>query len=126
MNTYPKKNMKAPPIRNIVRNNYKCSSSAIEKHILGALIKCREKLYDPKYRPQKTDMESKEKESNYKANLILNEIMNKQNPDYPKELQDLHVSVFYLTKGGGYQFWGNVQHYISVSFGDDTILVLLN
>lgn len=124
MNTFQKKSLKAPPIRNIVRNNYKCTSTVIENYILGALVKCREILYNPNFKPLKNDMTSKEKESNYKANLITNEIMN--NPNCPKELKELNCTVFFVTKGGGYQFWGNYKHYISVSFGDDTILILLN
>ena len=126
MNTapIPKKIVKAPVLRNIVRNNYKCQSQAIEKHILGALVKCRELLYNPNLKPNKSDAISKEKELNFKASIILNEIMN--SPNCPKELQDLNCTVFFLTKGGGYQFWGNYKHYISASFGDDTILILLN
>ena len=126
MNTISKKKIKSPIIRKFVLNNYKCDSPVIEKYILGALIKCRDKLYDPKYGPQKSDMETKEKEYNFKANLILNEIMNKQNAFYPKELQYLNCTVFFITKGGGYQFWGNFKYYISASFGDDTVLILLN
>ena len=61
---------------------------------------------------------------NFKASIILNEIMG--NPNCPKELQELNCTVFFITKGGGYQFWGNFKHYISVSFGNDTILILLN
>ena len=124
MKSLPKKNVKAPVLRNIVRNNYKCSSPAIEKHILGALVKCREILYNPNLKPVKTDTTSKEKELNFKASIILNEIMS--HPNCPKELQDLNCTVFFITKGGGYQFWGNFKHYISASFGDDTILILLN
>ena len=124
MKSLPKKNLKGPAIRNIVRNNYKCSSPAIEKYILGALVKCREILYNPNLKPVKTDSTSKEKELNFKATIILNEIMG--NPNCPKELQELNCTVFFITKGGGYQFWGNFKHYISVSFGDDTILILLN
>ena len=124
MKSLPKKNLKGPAIRNIVRNNYKCSSPAIEKYILGALLKCREILYNPNIKPVKTDSTSKEKELNFKATIILNEIMG--NPNCPKELQELNCTVFFITKGGGYQFWGNFKHYISVSFGDDTILILLN
>lgn len=115
---------KKPSLRNIVRNEYKCTSTVIEKYILGALVKCREKLYTNNMKPNKGDMISKEKESNYKANYILSEILN--NPNCPKELKELHCTVLYLTKGGGYQFWGNIKHYISVSFGDDTVLILLN
>jgi hypothetical protein len=117
----PTQNLKPP---NIITNNYKCYSLAIEKHVLGALVKCRQQLYNPNTKPTKGDMTSKEKEVNYKASLILNEIMN--SPNCPKELQDLNCTVFFLTKGGGYQFWGNYKHYISASFGDDTILILLN
>ena len=125
MNSLPKKTLKKPPTRDITRNNYKCSSPAIEKHILGALVKCREKLYNnPNFKPIKNDMTSKEKEYNFKASYIMNEIMS--SPNCPKELQDLHCTVFFLTKGGGYQFWGNYKHYVSVSFGDDTVLVILN
>ena len=124
MKSLPKKNLKGPAIRNIVRNNYKCSSPAIEKYILGALVKCREILYNPNLKPMKTDSTSKEKELNFKASIILNEIMG--NPNCPKELQELNCTVFFITKGGGYQFWGNFKHYISVSFGNDTILILLN
>ncbi len=125
MNSLPKKTLKKPPTRNITRDNYKCFSPAIEKHILGALVKCRENLYNnPNFKPIKNDMTSKEKEYNYKASYILNEIMS--SPNCPKELQDLHCTVFFLTKGGGYQFWGNYKHYVSVSFGDDTVLVILN
>ena len=115
---------KKPSLRNIVRNEYKCTSTVIEKYILGALVKCREKLYTNNLKLNKGDMISKEKESNYKANYILSEILN--NPNCPKELKELHCTVLYLTKGGGYQFWGNIKYYISVSFGDDTILILLN
>ena len=115
---------KKPSLRNIVRNEYKCTSSVIEKYILGAMVKVREKLYLMNLQPKKDDMTSKEKEINYKANFILSEIMN--NPNCPKELKDLNCTVIYLTKGGGYQFWGNFKHYISVSFGDDTVLILLN
>ena len=115
---------KKPSLRNIVRNKYKCTSTVIEKYILGAMVKCREKLYSMNLKPIKSDMVSKEKELNYKANYILSEILN--NPNCPKELKELHCTVLYLTKGGGYQLWGNFKHYISVSFGDDTILILLN
>ena len=115
---------KKPSVRNIIRNQYKCTSPVIEKYILGAMVKCREKLYSMDFNPNKGDLISKEKESNYKANYIKSEIMN--NPNCPKELKDLHCTVIYLTKGGGYQFWGNFKHYISVSFGDDTVLILLN
>ena len=114
---------KKTSMRNITRNEYKCSSPVIEKYILGAMVKCREKLYSTNIN-QYGGFISKEKESNYKADYILNEIM--KNPNCPKELKDLHCTVFYLTKGGGYQFWGNFKHYISVSFGDDTVLILLN
>ena len=124
MKSLPKKNLKAPVIRNIIRNNYKCSSPAIEKYILGALVKCREILYNPNLKPMKTDSTSKEKELNFKASIILNEIMG--NPNCPKELQELNCTVFFITKGGGYQFWGNFKHCVSVSFGNDTILILLN
>ena len=124
MKSLPKKNVKAPVLRNIVRNNYKCSSPEIEKYILGALVKCREILYNPNLKPVKTDSTSKEKELNFKASIILNEIIG--NPKCPKELQELNCTVFFITKGGGYQFWGNFKHYISVSFGNDTILILLN
>jgi hypothetical protein len=61
---------KKPSLRNIVRNEYKCTSTVIEKYILGALVKCREKLYTNNLKPNKGDMISKEKESNYKANYI--------------------------------------------------------
>ena len=115
---------KKPSLRNIVRNNYKCDSPVIEKYILGAMVKCREKLYLMDLKPKLGDLNTKEKETNYKANYILSEILN--NPNCPKELKELHCSVIYLTKGGGYQFWGNWKNYISVSFGDDTVLILLN
>ena len=115
---------KKPSLRNIVRNEYKCNSTVIEKYILGAMVKCREKLYSMNLQPNKSDMVTKEKELNYKANYILSEILN--NPNCPKELKELNCTVLYLTKGGGYQLWGNFKHYISVSFGDDTILILLN
>lgn len=124
MKSLQNKTTKAPTLRNIVRNNYKCQSQAIEKHILGALVKCREILYNPNIKPIKNDATSKEKEMNFKASIILNEIMS--SPNCPKELQELNCSVFFITKGGGYQFWGNFKHYISVSFGDDTVLILLN
>ena len=116
--------MKKSFVRNIIRNEYKCSSPVIEKYILGAMVKCREKLYSTNMNQKLDQFTSKEKESNFKADYILNEIM--KNPNCPKELKDLHCTVFYLTKGGGYQFWGNFKHYISVSFGDDTVLILLN
>ena len=115
---------KIPSKRNIICNKYKCSSPVIEKYILGALVKCREKLYSSNSNPKNSDLIPKEKESNYKANYILHDIIN--NPNCPKELKDLHCTVIYLTKGGGYQFWGNFRHYISVNFNDDTVLILLN
>ena len=124
MSTLTKKPLKAPPVKSYILNNYKCSSTAIEKHVLGALVKCRAILYNPNVKPSKNDTTSKEKELNYKAKIILDEIMS--SPNCPKELQDLNCTVFFLTKGGGYQFWGNYKHYISVSFGDDTILILFN
>ena len=124
MNTIPKKTLKAPPLRPFIINKYNCPSSAVEKHVLGALVKCRGILYNPNFKPTKADITSKEKEINYKANLILNEIMS--GPNCPKELQDLNCTVFFLTKGGGYQFWGNCKYYLSVSLGDDTILILFN
>ena len=124
VSTLPKKTLKTPPLRSFIRNHYDCSSVAIEKHVLGALVKCREILYNPNIKPTKNDIISKEKEVNYKANIILNEIMN--SPNCPKELQDLNCTVFFLTKGGGYQFWGNIKYYISVSFGDDRILIIFN
>ena len=124
MNFIPKKTLKNPPQRNITLNNYKCSQ-AIEKHILGALIRCRNNLYNnPNLKPSKNDTASKERGLNFKASYIVNEIMS--GPNCPNELQGLNCTVFFLTKGGGYQFWGNYKHYVSVSFGDDTILILLN
>ena len=36
---------KKTSMRNITRNEYKCSSPVIEKYILGAMVKCRGKLY---------------------------------------------------------------------------------
>ena len=119
-----KNTIKKPVLRNIVRNHYICNSQVIEKYILGALVKCREEIYDPKLKPTKIDTVSKEDEQNFKASKILNQIMN--NPNCPKELKELTCTVFFLTKGGGYQFWGNFKHYISVSFGDDTVLIILN
>ena len=98
MSTLPKKTLKTPPLKSFIRNKYKCSSIAIENHVLGALVKCREFLYDPKIKPTKDDIISKEKELNYKATKILNEIMS--SPNCPKELQDLNCTVFFLTKGG--------------------------
>ena len=53
MKSLQNKTTKAPTLRNIVRNNYKCQSQAIEKHILGALVKCREILYNPNIKPIK-------------------------------------------------------------------------
>ena len=124
MNTIPRKTLKAPPLRPFIINKYNCPSSAVEKHVLGALVKCRGILYNPNFKPTKADITSKEKEINYKTNFILNEIMS--GPNCPKELQDLNCTVFFLTKGGGYQFWGNCKYYLSVSLGDDTILIIFN
>ena len=111
-------------LKNININEVKCTSTIIEKYILGALIKCRDELYIMDLKQKKEDFKIKEKESNFKANYILKEILN--NPICPQEIKDLNCTVLFLTKGGGYQFWGNVKHYISVSFGDDTVLILLN
>ena len=47
---------KKPSLRNIVRNEYKCTSTVIEKYILGALVKCREKLYTNNMKHNKGDM----------------------------------------------------------------------
>ena len=124
MNTVPIPKNKKIPLRNIIVNKYKGDSPAIEKHILGALVKVRDQLYSSNPKLPKKDLTSKEKENNAKAQLIINEIMSSSK--CPKELQDLNCTVFFLSKGGGYQFWGNVKHYLSVSFGDDTILILLN
>ena len=124
MKSLPRRNLKQPPIRNIILHKYEGNSQAIEKHILGALVKCRDILYNPNFKPDKGDSASKEKIANYKASRIISEIMNC--PNCPKELQDLNCTVFFITKGGGYQFWGNYKHYVSASFGDDTILILLN
>ena len=85
---------KKPSVRNIIRNGYKCTSPVIEKYILGAMVKCREKLYSKDLYPKKSDLISKESEINYKANYIKNEILN--NPNCPKELKDLHCTVIYL------------------------------
>ena len=119
-----KKVGKKPLLKNININEVKCTSTIIEKYILGALIKCRDELYIMDLKQKKEDFKIKEKESNFKANYILKEILN--NPICPQEIKDLNCTVLFLTKGGGYQFWGNVKHYISVSFGDDTVLILLN
>ena len=119
-----KKISKKPLLKNININEVKCTSTIIEKYILGALIKCRDELYVMDLKQKKEDFKIKEKESNFKANYILKEILN--NPICPQEIKDLNCTVLFLTKGGGYQFWGNVKHYISVSFGDDTVLILLN
>ena len=119
-----KKIGKKPLLKNININEVKCTSTIIEKYILGALIKCRDELYVMDLKQKKEDFKIKEKESNFKANYILKEILN--NPICPQEIKDLNCTVLFLTKGGGYQFWGNVKHYISVSFGDDTVLILLN
>ena len=119
-----KKVGKKPLLKNININEVKCTSTIIEKYILGALIKCRDELYVMDLKQKKEDFKIKEKESNFKANYILKEILN--NPICPQEIKDLNCTVLFLTKGGGYQFWGNVKHYISVSFGDDTVLILLN
>ena len=96
MNTIPRKTLKAPPLRPFIINKYNCPSSAVEKHVLGALVKCRGILYNPNFKPTKADITSKEKEINYKTNFILNEIMS--GPNCPKELQDLNCTVFFLTK----------------------------
>ena len=119
-----KKIGKKPLLKNININEVKCTSTIIEKYILGALIKCRDELYVMDLKQKKEDFKIKEKESNFKANYILKEILN--NPICPQEIKDLNCTVLFLTKGGGYQFWGNVKHYVSVSFGDDTVLILLN
>ena len=119
-----KKVGKKPLLKNININEVKCTSTIIEKYILGALIKCRDELYIMDLKQKKEDFKIKEKESNFKANYILKEILN--NPICPQEIKDLNCTVLFLTKGGGYQFWGNVKHYISVTFGDDTVLILLN
>ena len=119
-----KKVGKKPLLKNININEVKCTSTIIEKYILGALIKCRDELYVMDLKQKKEDFKIKEKELNFKANYILKEILN--NPICPQEIKDLNCTVLFLTKGGGYQFWGNVKHYISVSFGDDTVLILLN
>ena len=67
---------KQPLLRNIVRNNYKCPSPTIEKYILGALVKCREILYNnPNLKPLKNDLTSKDNEQNYKASAILNDAL---------------------------------------------------
>ena len=121
----PKKIIKKPPTKDYIINSYNCPSPAIEKHILGALVKCREHFYkDPLLQQKKLSPNIKEKETNYEAAYIVNQIMS--SPNCPKELQDLNCTAFYLTKGGGYQFWGNCKYYVSVSFGDDTILIILN
>ena len=119
------KTLKKPTLRNIVINTYKGTSPIVEKYILGALIKCRDKLYNnPNMKPTGIDTVPKDKEINYKSSKILEEIKN--NARCPKEIQDLHCTVFFITKGGGYQFWGNFKHFISASFGDDTVFIILN
>ena len=40
-----KKVGKKPLLKNININEVKCTSTIIEKYILGALIKCRDELY---------------------------------------------------------------------------------
>ena len=44
---------KKPSVRNLIRNEYKCTSPVIEKYILGAMVKCREKLYSKNFNPMK-------------------------------------------------------------------------
>ena len=110
---------------NITINTYKGTSPIIEKYIYGALVKCRDDLYNnPNLKPTKNDTVSKEKEQNFKAAKILEQIKNGSH--CPKEIQELHITIFFITKGGGYQYWGNFKHLISASFGDDTILIILN
>ena len=127
MTTLAKKPLKKPPTKNINIHNSKCSP-AVEKHILGALVKCRDNLYSPLFKLPENDKLSKEKEpnsqSNSKAAYIASQIMS----NCPKELQDLNCTVFFLTKGGGFQLWGNYKHYVSASFGndEDIILIVLN
>ena len=119
-----KKIGKKPLKKNIKINAAKCASTIIEKYILGALVKCRDEFYLMDLNQKKEEFITKEKNSNFKSNYIINEILN--NPICPKEIKDLNCTVLFLTKGGGYQFWGNYKNFISVSFGDDTALILLN
>ncbi len=125
MSTVPlaKKTLKKPlPTRNIIINHSKCESKAVEKHILGTLVKCRDALYDPLFKPEILDKNLKGKESNIKAAYIVSQIMT----NCPKEMQDLNCTVFFLAKGGGYQYWGNFKNFISLSFGDDVVVIILN
>ncbi len=110
---------------NITIKTYKGNSQIIEKYIYGSLVKARDELYNnPNLKPTKNDTVSKEKEQNFKANKILEIIKN--GTHCPKEIQDLHITIFFITKGGGYQYWGNFQHFISASFGEDTVIIILN
>ena len=111
------KTLKKPALRNINLNTYKGTSQIIEKYILGALVIFRDELYKTQ------NLKPNKNYPNYISNRIL-EIL-KSSPNCPKEIQDLHITVFFVTKGGGYQYWGNFKHFLSASFGEDTVFVIL-
>ena len=111
------KTIKKPAVRNININTYKGTSQIIQKYILGALVIFRDELYKNQIlKPNKND-------PNFISNRIL-EIL-RSSPNCPREIQELHITVFFVSKGGGYQYWGNFKHFLSASFGEDTVFVIL-
>ena len=114
------KTVKKPALRNITLNTFKSmkgTSQTMQKYILGALVLFRDELYKTQSLLQNKN------DTNFISNRILEILSN--SPNCPKEIQDHHITVFYISKGGGYQYWGNFQYFLSVSFGDDTVFVII-
>ena len=111
------KTAKKPALRNITINTYKGTSQIIQKYILGALVLFRDELY------KNQNLKQNKNDPNYISNRILEILRN--NPNCPKEIQENHITVFFISKGGGYQYWGNFKHFLSASFGEDTVFVIL-
>ena len=110
------KTVKKPALRNINLNTYKGSSQIIQKYILGALVLFRDELY------KNQNLIKIKDDPNYISNRILEIIKN--GPNCPKEVQECNITVFFVSKGGGYQYWGNFKHFLSASFGEDTVFVI--
>ena len=110
------KTLKKPALRNINLNTYKGSSQIIQKYILGALVLFRDELY------KNQNLIKIKDDPNYISNRILEIIKN--GPNCPKEVQECNITVFFVSKGGGYQYWGNFKHFLSASFGEDTVFVI--
>ena len=111
------KTAKKPALRNITINTYKGTSQIIQKYILGALVLFRDELYKTQ------DLKPNKDDPNFISNRILEILRN--GPNCPKEILEHHITVFFISKGGGYQYWGNFKHFLSASFGEDTVFVIL-